>query len=292
MVGRHRTTAAVALANLALALVAARAAPAGPPAGDAADEVRSFVSVCGFSHRNSDDPIALPGQAGFAQDNTYVGNDSTSAFSTLKSLRTSGTTCDRVQDLSAYWTPSLVVDGKPVDPLGAVIYFRRLTKAPVRPYPNGLVVVAGDARAYEPQSRRVVFWDCSPLKTTLRGPKAPGRAQPAASTVPPVCPPASRLQLHVNFPDCWNGRAIDSIDHARHMAYSVAGRCPRSHPVAVPELSIVMQYPPETGKLTLSSGTIYSAHGDFVNAWGERALKTLVTRCLDKGRQCGTGAER
>ena len=73
------------------------------------------------------------------------------------------------------------------------------------------------------------------------------------------------------------------------MAYSVDGRCPRSHPVAVPALSLVYQYPPHDGTLALSSGSIYSAHADFLNAWDEDALKGLVTRCLNALRPCGTG---
>ena len=163
----------------------------------------------------------------------------------------------------------------------------------MRAYPDGLTIVAGNAHAGTAQSRRVVFWDCGVVKTTLYGTMArdsqPVATPPAASSTPPSCPPASKLQLHVNFPDCWNGKTIDSVDHKRHMAYSVDGRCPRSHPVAVPELSLVYQYPPLTGIVALSSGSVYSAHADFVNAWDEDALKALVAHCLNALRPCGTG---
>jgi len=113
---------------------------------------------------------------------------------------------------------------------------------------------------------------------------------PAASSTPPRCPPASKLQLHVNFPDCWNGKTADSFDHKRHMAYSVDGRCPKGHPVALAALSLVYQYPPLSGTVTLSSGGIYSAHADFLNAWDEKALEDLVDRCLNAVKPCGTGA--
>ena len=113
---------------------------------------------------------------------------------------------------------------------------------------------------------------------------------PAASSTPPRCPPASKLQLHVNFPDCWNGKTVDSFDHKRHMAYSVDGRCPKSHPVALPALSLVYQYPPPTGTVALSSGSVYSAHADFLNAWDEDALKDLVDALPERGRPCGTGS--
>jgi hypothetical protein len=131
------------------------------------------------------------------------------------------------------------------------------------------------------------------VKTTLYGTMAraarPLATPPAASSTPPACPTASKLQLHVNFPDCWNGKKLDSYDHRRHMAYSVAGRCPRSHPVAFPELSLVYQYPLPTGTVALSSGGIYSAHADFLNAWNEDALRKLVERCLNEFRPCGLG---
>jgi hypothetical protein len=163
----------------------------------------------------------------------------------------------------------------------------------VRAYPDGLTIVAGNSHAGTPQSRRIVFWDCGVVKTTLYGPMVRGSqpvtTPPAASSKPPLCPAASKLQLHVNFPDCWNGKATDSVDHKRHMAYSVNGRCPKAHPVAVAALSLVVQYPPLSGSVTLSSGGVYSGHADFLNAWDERALEELVDRCLNAVRPCGTG---
>jgi Domain of unknown function (DUF1996) len=295
--GWHRTRAAPALAAAgALVLLAAiaGAAAASGPEGRVANDERSFVTLCAFSHRNTDDPIVLPRRPGFSHDHTFVGNVSTDAFSTLKSLRSAKTTCDRKDDLAAYWAPTLLDDGKPLDPFGAVVYYRRLTKARVRPYPSGLTMVAGNSHSGVAQSRRVVFWDCGLVKTTLYGVMARGAepvaTPPAASSTPPACPPASKLQLHVNFPDCWNGKSLDSFDHHRHMAYSVRGVCPRSHPVAVPALSLVYQYPLPTGTVALSSGGVYSAHADFVNAWDEDTLTKLVDNCLNAYRPCGIGS--
>jgi hypothetical protein len=281
----------------ALVLVAgtARVAAGSAPEGRIANDDRSFVTLCGFSHRNNDDPIVLPRRPGFSHEHTYVGNVSTDAFSTLSSLHAAGrTTCDRKKDTAAYWAPTLYVDGKAVEPYGAVVYYRRLTTARVRAYPEGLTIVAGNSHSAGPQSRRVVFWDCGLVKTALYGPISrsarPVATPPAASSRPPACPPASKLQLHINFPDCWNGKTTDSVDHRRHMAYSVGGRCPRGYPVAVPELSLVYQYPPVAGVLALSSGSVYTAHADFMNAWDEKALKELVDHCLNERRPCGTGS--
>ena len=293
----RRTSFALALALVgALALLAgtARAALDGAPEGTRRERralIRHALQLQPPQHGRSDRAAAA---AGFSHDHTFVGNVSTDAFSTLSSLHRAKTTCDRKKDTAAYWAPTLYDDGNPVVPYGAVVYYRRLTVARVRAYPDGLTIVAGDSHAAAPQSRRVVFWDCGVVKTTLYGPMARGSqpvaTPPAASSTPPPCPPASKLQLHVNFPDCWNGKTNDSVDHKRHMAYSVDGRCPRSHPVAVPALSLVYQYPPLTGSLSLSSGDIFSAHADFLNAWDEKALKALVTHCLNAVRPCGTGS--
>ena len=281
------------VAALALLAGAARPALGGAPEGRVANAEHAFITLCAFSHRNADDPIVLPGRPGVSHEHIFVGNVSTDAFSTVSSLRAARTTCDRKKDTAAYWAPTLYDDGRPLDPYGAVVYYRRLTTARVRAYPDGLTIVAGNAHAAGPQSRRVVFWDCGLVKTTLYGmisrTDRPVPTPPAASSRPPACPPASKLQLHINFPDCWNGKTADSVDHRRHMAYSVSGHCPRGHPVAVPELSLVYQYPPPTGIVALSSGSVYTAHADFLNAWDEKALEALVDRCLNERRPCGTG---
>src|SRR3954462_15189793 len=55
----------------------------------------NFVSGCGFSHRNTDDVIVYPAQPGKSHDHTYIGNDSTNAFSTVGSMAGATTSCRR-----------------------------------------------------------------------------------------------------------------------------------------------------------------------------------------------------
>jgi hypothetical protein len=87
----------------------------------------------------------------------------------------------------------------------------------------------------------------------------------------------------VNFPDCWDGRRLDSSDHQNHMAYSADGACPQSHPVAVPAISLVIYYGIAGGAdVELASGGQFSAHADFVNAWDQRTLAALVDRYLNR----------
>jgi hypothetical protein len=82
-----------------------------------------FAVVCGFSHRNMDDPIVFPRQAGRSHDHTYFGARSTNAFSSPASLREDGrTTCRLRADTAAYWAPTLLVRGQAVEPLALVAY--------------------------------------------------------------------------------------------------------------------------------------------------------------------------
>jgi hypothetical protein len=144
----------------------------------------------------------------------------------------------------------------------------------VQPFPAGLKVIAGNAAARSPQSQSVTFWSCGFKRALQR-----------SSTVP-TCSGLrySSLRLHVNFPNCWDGNGLDSPDHKSHMAYSVDGSCPASHPVGVPALSLVIYYGVRGGSTTeLSSGGQFSGHADFVNAWDQRVLAALVDRYLNRG---------
>jgi hypothetical protein len=269
---------------LAAAAVVAATAVAGRGTGRrAAADVRAlesvnFVTVCRFSHRAPDDPIVFPRRPELSHDHSFFGSVATDAFSTPRSLRGTRTTCHRADDSAAYWAPTLLAGTRAVEALDAEVYYRRRALARVRPFPPGLQMIGGDAGARRPQSRRVTFWSCGP-----HGGVAP-------SSVVPTCPDArgKSLRLNVRFPDCWDGRRADSPDHRGHMAYSQAGVCPRTHPVAVPSLELRIQYPIAGGAgLQLSSRGQFSGHADFVNAWRQEGLKRLVDYCLNALRTCG-----
>jgi Tol biopolymer transport system component len=232
-----------------------------------------FAVRCGFSHRNQDDPIVYPGQPGRSHDHTFFGNRLTTALSTPASLRAKGqTTCVNRADTSAYWVPTLDVAGRPVEPLALFATYARRTSQPVDLFPAGLKVIAGDANARRAQSTRVTFWSCAVPRVER------------SSTIP-RCPATRRggLRLHVSFPDCWDGKRLDSADHKSHMAYSSHAACPRSHPVAVPALSLVVHYPLSGRQdAELASGGQFSGHADFLNAWNQAELASRVKRYLNR----------
>lgn len=272
--------ALVAGISVAAAAASDEAQPPPPPPPAPSTEALqgvNFVSACGFSHRAMDDPIVYPKLPGASHDHTFVGNVSTNASSKLYTLRQAGTTCHRPLDTAAYWMPTLLLAGQPVTPRMAQVYYRRSTLAAVTPFPAGLKIVAGDAMATAPQARRVTYWNCGAESGV-----------PQSSTVP-TCPDTrtNSLRLHVNFPDCWDGRRLDSPDHKSHMAYSTRAACPSTHPVAVPRISLIYAYSITGGPdVVLASGNQFSAHGDFFNAWNQAELASLVDGCLNALRHC------
>jgi len=242
-----------------------------------------FVVKCAYSHTAFDDPIVHRGQPGQSHSHDFFGSTIVDAHSTPDDLLAGPTTCDQRLDTASYWTPSLYHDGEQVIPTGSVAYYRPAAEsdpADIVAHPAGLVVVAGDATATEAQPRHVVAWHCG--------------SSPDLHTEPPTCTPLAPLTARIAFPSCWDGERLDAEDHASHMAYAEQGRCPASHPVAVPELVFEVEYPfhgDPTG-LMLASGGPSTLHADFMNAWDQDKLEREVRVCLRAGRVCGVVSNR
>ena len=257
---------------LLLALVAAVSlASAGRSAtsqGAAALQQRNFPGgpyftvVCGFSHRNNDDPIRFPRQPGRSHNHTYIGNRSVTAVTTAETLRGGETTCDVGEDASTYWVPTVYVGGEPIPPLAGLVYYTKHVSGALVAPPPGLKLVAGNPAARRAQSKDVVSWSCGGID---------GNPRFAAL---PSCGPDDALELEVKFQNCWNGRNVDSTNHTRHVAYSKAGRCPSTHPVRLPTITLVLLYPPVRRGL-LSAGR-WATHADFINGWDQEALERLT----------------
>ena len=92
-------------------------------------------------------------------------------------------------------------------------------------------------------------------------------------------------QLFVGFPDCSNGE-VDSADHRSHMAYSIDGECPPSHPISVPRITFRVTYPAQPA--FFSSGGLETAHADYFSGWSDESLAEKVERCLNEGRSAST----
>ena len=208
----------------------------------------------------------------------FAGNVSTNASSTPSTLRASKTTCQLKTDTAAYWTPTLYSHGVAVHPDRLHSYYRWgnvKDVAHIQPMPTDLKMIAGNPMSTKPQSVRVVGWNC-------------GVSGSALHPQPMSCHRRQKIVLHVFFPNCWDGVHLDSADHASHMAYSHNGKCPASHPVAVPRLSEDYSYPiTDVTAITFASGSYRTAHADFWNTWNQSVMRSLTHDCINRGRQCG-----
>jgi len=258
----------------------------------------NFYANCRFSHTSNDDPIVYPGEPGRSHHHTFFGNKSTDANSTPGSLRKAQTTCKPRADKAAYWVPTLYQDGREVRPSKGQFYYNLRSPTDMHPFPAGLKMIAGDQHAHHAQPRHVTYWVC--------GGSAGVRVK-KASTVPQTCPVVrtsfkslfkpcpsctavprtykarikTYVELHVDFPDCWDGKRLDSPDHQSHMAYSRDYVCPASHPVKVPLIRALIRYPITDGRnVELASGGQLTGHADFVNAWNQRVFAKLVDDCF------------
>ena len=245
-------------------------APAAPPIGE-------FVAFCDFSHRLHEDPIVAPGQHHASHSHDFFGNITTDAHSTVETLLAGGTTCDPVSDRSSYWAPTLYdAQGVEVGMERATFYYLVNVNNPttLQPFPLGLKIIAGNAKATKPDEAEHIKWSCL--------------GAPDSSTGDLItCPAGSKLELLVNYPDCWDGVNLDSANHKSHMTYSAGGLCPATHPVAVPALQFKLRYNTTGGPgFKLSSGAGYTAHADFFNAWEPDAQLNRL-QCLHELIKCG-----
>src|SRR3982750_144468 len=113
--------AALAVVALAVAVWVGVLAHTSEAAGPAGQDLRAlqgvnFVGSCTFSHMAMDDPIMYPRQRGASHDHSFVGNTTTNAFSTLRTLRAGSTTCKRDGETAAYWMPKLLLHEQMVAP--------------------------------------------------------------------------------------------------------------------------------------------------------------------------------
>lgn len=264
----------------ALALAACTALLGGALAAPAPAAANSFHVRCASSHVSNDDPIVYPGRAGAAHRHEFFGATSTDAHASTETLERARTSCDSPADTAAYWVPTLEVGGTLVR--GTMhAYYQRAGKQRAAAPPRGLRVVAGDMHAERPQSMRVTSWQCI------------GRGRVTQFPVVPACAKGERLGSWVRFPDCWDGRNLDSADHRSHLAYTDgAGSCPRTHPVAIMRVATLVTWPvrpQDPARVTLGDGRLgpTGMHGDFWNSWRQSRLRQLRWDCIEVAARCG-----
>ncbi|MFJ1576307.1 MULTISPECIES: DUF1996 domain-containing protein [unclassified Streptomyces] len=257
-------------------------AQAAPAQAEEVVRVAEFLAECPYSHRATDDPIVFPGLPGASHMHSFFGNTSTNAHSDLTSLERASSNCSPATDLSSYWVPTLYNGDTAVEPTGTTFYYlgegvRDDIIAKIQPMPRGLRIVAGNAKATGPHDNTISRWSCLHHGEVGSSPNFVN------------CPAGSMLESYLDFPQCWNGKDLDSADHKSHMSYPVAGACPSTHPVPVPKLRQVLRYPVngDPARFRLASGPGYTMHGDFFNVWPAGEMERRVRDCINPIIKCG-----
>ena len=269
------TAAALVLASSAIAAEVASA-----PVALAASP--GWITTC---PQSAPDHVADP-IGGAMHVHRFVGAHELLDTSTPATMRASGTSCLTRGDSSGSWVPQVLEDGQPVatGPKGTLFYYRR-KGAPagvqVQPVPDGLKFLVGNAHATSQADNPAIgaghiTWKCGP---------GSGTETPA----PPAQCSSGVLVAVFILPNCGTG-ALDSADHMSHLAYPVGSSCPASHPVVFPRIQAFWRFQVGTDpiNLSLASGPYYTMHMDYLNAWDQAALQSLIARCINGMVDCGT----
>jgi hypothetical protein len=251
-----------------------------------------------MSHMAFDDPIVAPGRPGASHLHTFFGNTGVDAFSNAATIAGSGgSTCrGGTANRSAYWVPSMIdtSTGAAVAPAFLISYYKSgylgVSPSEIQAFPSGLRMISGRSTASAPDPapswRRPVNWNCG-FDSTGNGTEfSPGMQQ---------CAPGQFVRLTLAFPQCWNGRDLDSADHQSHMAWADGTGCPSSHPVAVPQVTMNFYWPVPSGgnagwRLAsdmYDGGTAgWSGHADWWNGWDPAVEQVWIDRCVRAGLDC------
>ncbi|WNF30694.1 DUF1996 domain-containing protein [Streptomyces sp. C11-1] len=278
------------------------AVPVQRPAAGPDASTGSYTVDCGRNeqgHYNMDNVVISPGVVnGAHHTHDYVGNLSTDALSTDRSLAAAGTTCAGGDRSTYYWPVLRRLDrtgeghqagpgahgntGEAVTASSVRVEFRGNPVSSVVGMPRFLRLITGDPVAATTESSNVrAQWGCSGYPDRF-----------ARNYV--RCPQGSGPTRTLDFPSCWNGLATDSRDHRTHAEFPAAdGACPRST-FPVPQLRITLTY-------SLPAGTPFAVdsfpeqqrdpvtdHAIFVNVMTEDRMAALV-RCINGGRHCESG---
>jgi hypothetical protein len=250
-----------------------------------------FRIACEYSHFNYDDPIVFPGQPGQSHLHMFFGNTRTDAFTTTDSLVNSGGgTCNGFElNRSAYWLPALL-DGKGniVAPRSIIVYYKTKDMANAIAIPQGLRMIAGNPKAETFTASHELHWSCG----------GSGASYNQTNRIPDCG--GDTINATVAFPNCWDGRNLDSADHTSHTAYTPEGQsCPASHPVRIPQVTYLL-YWSGTGSVDgwhlssdrasgFNSGPGATLHADWFGGWNQQTTELWTNGCIKPARNCSFG---
>jgi hypothetical protein len=301
--------------------------------GTSPDEVGAFRFTCLGGHLSKNDPLVYPGQKGASHLHQFFGNTGTDENSTYQSLRTKGgSTCTRSAtespQRSAYWMPAMLDGaGNAVRADWMNTYYKEIPNgdpacsAPPDathlgkciPIPNGIDFILGynfaTGKGGPTDLNSWDYWamgfDC--VKKDGSGESYTGFKHTMSDIVADGrCPVGAWLRIALTFPNCWDGKNLDTADHRAHVAYAsgalILGQraCDAEHPYKIPEIAISAHFTTDAnfaaGKWMLSSDMMLPAgsppgkslHMDYWEAWGP--IKDIWQKnCINGHLSCSSG---
>jgi len=292
-----------------------------PPSSGDVRNVASFIGI------NRLDPIVYPGMDNMAHLHALFGLNSLTKDTTGANIRNGCVSSSRGGTLicSAYWLPAMIDTAThlPLQPQPLLVYYKaglagymNLLKNGVREgdtvqsWPSGLVMIAGDATAKAPGGPATYL--CADWAGNAAQ-KPDGTSYQPQASIPASCPVPGTLLTTMPFPQCWDGKNLDSVDHKSHMAYPGGDAslgtvtCPADHPVLLPQVTMIDKIPlPANGDISkwvrssdvyavdqlgnLLPGAMrgYSMHADWMNGIKPELLKLWELNCYRARADCGT----
>ena len=284
-----------------------------------------FRVSCEFSHFAYDDPLVHPGKPGAAHLHMFWGNTDVNAYSTFDTLFNSGGSTCNGQELNrtGYWAPAVFdAQGNVRVPERIIVYYKGygLANGRSQVYPEGAAMIP-DRNVHE------VSWNeggtagpGSGEFSFLCSDQFRGARRPASNTIP-NCDgsryfkeygvtdnPHVVLEMHVKFPNCWNGQDPSNPDNWQLPTRGGWFYSDCQGWATFPNIEYIIAYPlevgettqgwylasdvdPSTRKLAKTPGS--SVHADWWGGWNPEVNKTWIDNCVnfktDKPSGCGMG---
>nr|WP_304185364.1 DUF1996 domain-containing protein [Hafnia alvei] len=267
-----------------------------------ADNYQTSVN-CAYSHTLGDDAILMFGMPGRAMWHDFFGNQKTDAYSTYVTLReAAGTTCDTLADSSAYWSPAMRLPNQQIaPPKYTKVYYQTVnsTQYPLTSLPEGLQLLAGNHTGTT-ENPYISFF-CN---------DGSGYSNTDQRTCQRASDGTLQVDIGIRFPNCWDGHTLKAKPSGSptkpNAVYSNDdGSCPVDYPKHIPTINMNVAYiingydkldltqvqlsldPIMNGDQRIDQwGTMYTAHGDFVNGWSPDAAKFMTERCMNNNYDC------